>query len=62
MTNEKDLDSNILPITNLGSTATIIANCQPIRGDDLPLALMPTKQPGRGKGDRDDNRNDGQIG
>ena len=42
ITNEKDLDSNILPITNLGSTATIIANCQPIKGDDLPLALMST--------------------
>ena len=62
MTNEKDLDSNILPITNLGSTAAIIANCQPIRGDDLPLALMPTKLPGRGKGDRDGTRNDKQMG
>ena len=62
ITNEKDLDSNILPITNLVSTAAIIANCQPIRGDDLPLALTPTKLLGRGKGDRDGTRNDGQMG
>ena len=59
MTNEKELDSNILPITNFGSVA-IIANCQPIRGDDLPLALMPTKLPDRSKGES--NRNNGQMG
>ena len=62
MTNKKDLDSNILPFTNLGSTAAIIANCQPIRGDDLPLALMPKKQPSRGKGDRDGIRHDEHKG
>ena len=62
MTNEKDRDSNILPFTNLGSTVAIISNCQPIRGDDLPLALMSTKQPSRGKSDRDGSRHDGHIG
>ena len=62
ITNEKDLDSNILPITKLGSIAAIIASCQPIREDDLPLVLIPTKLPGKGKGDRDGNRNDGQMG
>ena len=41
--NGKDLDSNNLPFTNLTSTSVIIANFQHIRGDDLPLALMPSK-------------------
>ena len=54
MTNEKDLDSNILPITNAGSKAAIISNCQLIRGNDLPIQLMPIKQGGGGGKDKEE--------
>ena len=43
MSNEEDLKNRHLPYTNLASTAAIVANCQPIRGEDLPIALMPIK-------------------
>ena len=36
MANDVDLKNNSLPYTNLQSTAAIIANCQSIRGNDLP--------------------------
>ena len=41
MSNEEDLKNRHLPYTNLASTAAIVANCQPIRGEDLPIELMP---------------------
>ena len=63
MTNNKDLDSNILPFTNLASTASIIANCQSIRLDDLTLALMPTNQgKHREKVEGGYTRNKNQVG
>ena len=43
MVNDVDFRNNSLPYKNLPSTATIIANCQSIRGDDLLTELMPQK-------------------
>ena len=53
MSNEEDLKNRHLPYTNLASTAAIVANCQPIRGEDLPIELMPIKNT---TGYRDQNR------
>ena len=63
MSNGKDLDSNNLSFTNLLSTATIIAKFQPIRGDDLPLALMPSKRNARKEsGQKENSRNERHLG
>ena len=53
MSNEEDLKIRHLPYTNLASTAAIVANCQPIRGEDLPIDLMPIKNT---TGNREQNR------
>ena len=63
MSNGKDLDSNNLSFINLLSTATIIAKFQPIRGDDLPLALIPSKRNARKEsGQKENSRNERHLG
>ena len=57
MSNCKDLDSNILLFTNLESTPNIIVHYQPIRREDLPLALIPTQHGKHKKKGKKNSRN-----